>query len=86
MLFSAEIEKNYTERYRSGHNGADSKSYTLLVVSSPQNPYRIGVFVGSNNLIFCCSTLKFYPKDFPLKISFGVENQVDIHGEVSKWS
>ena len=37
------------QRYRSGHNGADSKSSGHLVVSSPQNPYRIRLFAGSNN-------------------------------------
>ena len=47
-----------------------SKSSGHLVVSSPQNPYRIRLFAGSNNWIFCCSTLEFYPKVFPFKRSF----------------
>ena len=58
------------EMYRSGRNEADSKSSGHLVVSSPQNPYRIRLFAGSNNWIFCCSTLEFYPKVFPFKRSF----------------
>ena len=43
-----------------------SKFFEAEVVSSNQNPWFIGVLMGSHNWIFCCSTLQFYPKDFLL--------------------
>ena len=36
------LQLKYSERYRSGHNGADSKSFHSLSVSSGRKPYSTG--------------------------------------------
>ena len=56
----------HTERYRSGHNGADSKSYGYLVVSSAGKPLNIRAFKIKNRIFFsvlsCFSLQKFFDR------------------------
>ena len=57
----------YTEMYRSGHNGADSKFYGCLVVSSAGKTLNIRVFKIKNRIFFsvlsCFSLQKFFDRN-----------------------
>ncbi len=57
----------HMETYRSGHNGADSKFYGDLVVSSAGNPPYIRVFKIKNRIFFsvlsCFSLQKFFDRN-----------------------
>ena len=54
----------HMETYRSGHNGADSKFYGDLVVSSAGKPSVYKGFQNQKSNIFQCSLLLFSPKIF----------------------
>ena len=51
VVMSGDIT-GYMQTYRSGHNGADSKFYGCLVVSSAGNPPFIRVFKIINRIFF----------------------------------
>ena len=44
--------ETYTERYRSGHNGADSKTFGLLGTLRSKNPWILWVFWGLKTQYF----------------------------------
>ena len=57
----------YMETYRSGHNGADSKFYSDLVVSSAGNPWYKRVFKIKNRIFFSVLSCFSLQKIFELK-------------------
>ena len=62
----SKIEYLYMERYRSGHNGPDSKSCGELFVSSTKNLVAMRVLPGSKIEYVCCSFRQFFPKPFSI--------------------
>ena len=54
------------EKYRSGHNGPDSKSCGELFVSSTKNLVAMRVLPGSKIEYVCCSFRQFFPKPFSI--------------------
>ena len=67
------------ERYRSGHNGADSKFYGDLVVSSAEKVRRTGLCAGSDFTISYRSCVFFLH-------SSGARITLEVYGELSEWS
>lgn len=86
MHSSHKSEFEYTERYRSGHNGTDSKFYGDLVVSSAGNPPFIRVFKIKNRIFFsvlsCFSLQKFFDRN----LSEEKSRLKYTHGELSERS
>ena len=66
------------QRYRSGHNGADSKFRRDLGISSPRKLLLIPGFQNSKSNTFMFSLLLFSPKDF------ASQKQAKIYGDVPK--
>ena len=66
------------QRYRSGHNGADSKFPAGLSFSSPRKPLLIPGFQNLKSNTFMFSLLLFSPKDF------ASQKQAEIYGDVPK--
>ena len=69
----------YTERYRSGHNGADSKFLEAPAVSSAENVRRTGLCAGSDFTISYRSCVFFLH-------SSGARITLEIYGELSERS
>ena len=74
----ADVEIN-TERYRSGHNGTDSKFLEAPAVSSAENVRRTGLCAGSDFIISYCSCVFFLH-------SSGARITLEIYGELSERS
>ena len=72
----AEID---TERYRSGHNGTDSKFFEELAVYSAKKAHKYRVFSGSKIEYFVVLSVSSFQK-------FLEEMRNYIHGELSEWS
>ena len=67
------------QRYRSGHNGADSKFFEELAVCSAKKARKIRVFPGSKIKYFVVLSVSSFQK-------FSKEMRNHIHGELSEWS
>ena len=67
------------ERYRSGHNGADSKFFVELAVCSAKKAHKFRVFSGSKIKYFVVLSVSSFQK-------FLEEMRNYIHGELSEWS
>ena len=70
---------NNLERYRSGHNGADSKFFEELAVCSAKKAHKYRVFSGSKIEYFVVLSVSSFQK-------FLEEMRNNIHGELSEWS
>ena len=67
------------QRYRSGHNGADSKFLEAPAVSSAENVRRTGLCAGSDFTISYCSCVFFLH-------SSGARITLEVYGELSERS
>ena len=67
------------QRYRSGHNGADSKFLEAPAVSSAENVQRTGLCAGSDFTISYCSCVFFLH-------SSGAGITLEVYGELSERS
>ena len=67
------------QRYRSGHNGADSKFLEAPAISSVENVRRTGLCAGSDFTISYCSCVFFLH-------SSGAGITLEIYGELSERS
>ena len=74
----ADVEIN-TERYRSGHNGTDSKFLEAPAVSSAENVRRTGLCAGSDFTISYRSCVFFLH-------SSGAGITLEVYGELSERS
>ena len=67
IVVMSEDVTGYMQTYRSGHNGADSKFYGCLVVSSAGKPFILRVFKIKNRIFFsvlsCFSLQKFFDRN-----------------------
>ena len=70
---------HHMERYRSGHNGTDSKFLEAPAVSSAENVRRTGLCAGSDFTISYCSCVFFLH-------SSGAGITLEIYGELSERS
>ena len=70
---------HHMERYRSGHNGADSKFLEAPAVSSAENVHRTGLCAGSDFTISYRSCVFFLH-------SSGARITLEIYGELSERS
>ena len=65
IIYALRKSNTITDRYRSGHNGADSKSIRVCGSLTTQNPLFYGLFSKFNILVFSSFQRKF-PKTFGL--------------------
>ena len=79
LRLNLRISKPNTQRYRSGHNGTDSKFLEAPVVSSAENVRRTGLCVGSDFTISYRSCVFFLH-------SSGARITLEIYGELSERS
>lgn len=73
------IITQHMDRYRSGHNGPDSKFLEAPAVSSAENVHRTGLCVGSDFTISYCSCVFFLH-------FLSARKTVEIYGGLSKRS
>ena len=78
-ISAAARQRENRERYRSGHNGADSKFLEAPAVSSAENVRRTGLCAGSNFTISYRSCVFFLH-------SSGARITLEIYGELSERS
>ena len=79
LRLNLRISKPNTQRYRSGHNGTDSKFLEAPAVSSAENVHRTGLCAGSDFTILYCSCVFFLH-------SSGARITLEIYGELSERS
>ena len=79
LRLNLRISKPNTQRYRSGHNGADSKFLEAPAVSSAENVHRTGLCAGSDFTISYRSCVFFLH-------SSGARITLEIYGELSERS
>ena len=79
LRLNLRISKPNTQRYRSGHNGTDSKFLEAPAVSSAENVHRTGLCAGSDFTISYRSCVFFLH-------SSGARITLEVYGELSERS